>query len=117
MPLGLCPAFKLCWQGLFVEQLYHSGMVDEVEKELLSEPIQKNERRLMRKHSLGLSHRIDEVPAPGHLTPCTRYCGSKIYAQLCLLAAQQYLGLMRICLILCVSVCERNRGESMLSSA
>ncbi|EIE21844.1 hypothetical protein COCSUDRAFT_56295 [Coccomyxa subellipsoidea C-169] len=48
-------------QGLFVEQLYHSGMVDEVEKELLSEPIQKNERRLMRKHSLGLSHRIDEV--------------------------------------------------------
>ncbi len=45
-----------------MEQLYSSGMVDEVERELLSEPIQKNERRLLRKNSLGLSHRLDEVP-------------------------------------------------------
>ena len=60
-----CPSdcFKSCpHQALFVEQLYSSGMVDEVERELLSEPIQKNERRLLRKNSLGLSHRLDEVP-------------------------------------------------------
>ncbi len=60
--------FQSCpFQALFVEQLYSSGMVDEVERELLSEPIQKNERRLLRKNSLGLSHRLDEVPLTCHL--------------------------------------------------
>jgi len=48
-------------QTQFVEQLYNSGMVDELEKEALLEPIEKNERRLVRTGALNLSHRIDEV--------------------------------------------------------
>lgn len=44
-----------------MKQLYNSGMVDELEKEALLEPIEKNERRLVRTGTLNLSHRIDEV--------------------------------------------------------
>lgn len=51
----------LLLQGLFVEQLYNSGMVDEAEKEALLEPIEKNERLLLRKGALGRSPKIDEV--------------------------------------------------------
>ena len=49
-------------QGRFVEQLYSSGMVDEAEKEALLAPIDKLERRLMRRGALGWrSPRVDEV--------------------------------------------------------
>ncbi len=49
-------------QGRFVEQLYGSGMVDESEKEALIEPIERLERRLMRRGGLGWrSPRVDEV--------------------------------------------------------
>ena len=49
-------------QGRFVEQLYGSGMVDETEKEALIAPIEKLERRLMRRGALGWrSPRVDEV--------------------------------------------------------
>ena len=51
-------------QGRFVEQLYSSGMVDEAEKEALIAPIEKLERRLMRRGALGWrSPRVDEVRA------------------------------------------------------
>ena len=51
-------------QGRFVEQLYSSGMVDEAEKEALHAPIEKLERRLMRRGALGWrSPRVDEVGA------------------------------------------------------
>ncbi len=51
-------------QGRFVEQLYSSGMVDEAEKEALIAPIEKLERRLMRRGALGWrSPRVDEVGA------------------------------------------------------
>lgn len=36
-----------------MEQLYGSGMVDEAEKEALIEPIERLERRLMRRGGLG----------------------------------------------------------------
>ena len=49
-------------QGRFVEQLYGSGMVDEMEKEALIAPIERLERRLMRRGALGWrSPRVDEV--------------------------------------------------------
>ena len=49
-------------QARFVEQLYGSGMVDEAEKEALVEPIERLERRLMRRGGLGWrSPRVDEV--------------------------------------------------------
>lgn len=72
----------LCVQGLFVEQLYSSGMVDENEKESLLEPIHKNERRLLRKNSLGLSHRIDEVPTSCcHKSLFSKSCAPFAFAQ------------------------------------
>ena len=49
-------------QARFVEQLYGSGMVDEAEKEALLVPIDKLERRLMRRGAIGWrSPRVDEV--------------------------------------------------------
>lgn len=49
-------------QGRFVEQLYGSGMVDEAEKEALIEPIERLERRLMRRGGLDWRPpRVDEV--------------------------------------------------------
>lgn len=71
----------LCVQGLFVEQLYSSGMVDENEKESLLEPIHKNERRLLRKNSLGLSHRIDEVQTTCCQKSLSRSCAPFAFAQ------------------------------------
>lgn len=56
-PFLSCPE-----QGRFVEQLYGSGMVDEAEKEALHAPIERLERRLMRRGALGWrSPRVDEV--------------------------------------------------------
>ena len=52
-------------QGRFVEQLYGSGMVDESEKEALIEPIERLERRLMRRGGIGWRPpRVDEVGSP-----------------------------------------------------
>lgn len=54
--------FYCTTQGRFAEQLYNSGMVDETEKEALVAPIERLERRLMRRGALGWrSPRIDEV--------------------------------------------------------
>lgn len=60
---GLCQLkSSVRLQGRFVEQLYGSGMVDETEKEALIAPIEKLERRLMRRGALGWrSPRVDEV--------------------------------------------------------
>ena len=45
-----------------MEQLYGSGMVDEAEKEALIEPIERLERRLMRRGGLGWrSPKVDDV--------------------------------------------------------
>ncbi|KAK9828685.1 hypothetical protein WJX72_001519 [[Myrmecia] bisecta] len=48
-------------QGLFVEQLFSSGMVNEVEREKLLEPIEKRERDLEKLGSIGRPPTITEV--------------------------------------------------------
>lgn len=48
-------------QGIFVEQLYGSGMIDESEKDALLEPIERSERRLLRHGAMGRSTMVYEV--------------------------------------------------------
>jgi hypothetical protein len=60
-----------------VEQLYASGMVDETEKEALIAPIEKLERRLMRRGALGWRcPRVDEVRGRMHLSTVPPSCGA-----------------------------------------
>ena len=50
-------------QTNFVEQLYSSGMLDEQEKELLLEPVEKKERKLHRKGAVWRAPKIVDVTA------------------------------------------------------
>lgn len=51
-------------QGMFVHQLWSSGMVDETERDALLEPVEKNERRLLRRGAMGRSTMVFEVRPP-----------------------------------------------------
>ena len=48
-----------------MDQLYHSGMIDEAEKEALLEPIERSERRLLRHGAMGRSHMVYEARTLG----------------------------------------------------
>ena len=48
-------------QGMFVQQLWGSGMVDETEREALLEPVERLERRLLRQGAMGRSTMVYEV--------------------------------------------------------
>ena len=50
---------------MFVHQLWGSGMVDETERDALLEPVERNERRLLRQGAMGRSTMVYEVRALG----------------------------------------------------
>lgn len=56
-------------QTNFVEQLYSSGMLDEQEKELLLEPVEKKERKLHRKGAVWRAPKIVDVRALANPIP------------------------------------------------